>query len=61
MGINRWSDREERKRQETDAKAGEQAPEESKGDASSRIKSSQEPTEDEEKRRVADKLQNRES
>jgi hypothetical protein len=46
MGINRWSDTEERKRQETDAKAGEQVPE---------------ATEDEEKRRVVEKLEERES
>jgi hypothetical protein len=61
MGINRWSDTEERKRQETDAKAGEQVPEATKGDASSRMESSQEPTEDEEKRRVVEKLEERES
>jgi hypothetical protein len=61
MGINRWSDTEERKRRETDAKAGEQVPEESKGDTSSRVESSQEPTEDEEKRRVVEKLEERES
>ena len=34
MGINRWSDIEERKRNETDAKAGEELPAENKGDAS---------------------------
>ena len=61
MGINRWSDIEERKRQETDAKAGEQAPKESKSNASSRIESSQEPNEDEEKLRVTEKLEERES
>jgi hypothetical protein len=61
MGINRWSDTEERKRQESDAKAGEQVPEETKGDASSRMESSREPTEDEEKRRVIEKLEERES
>jgi hypothetical protein len=61
MGINRWSDTEERKRQESDAKAGEQVPEETKGDASSRMESSREPTEDEEKRRVVENLEERES
>jgi hypothetical protein len=61
MGINRWSDTEDRKRQEKDAKAGEKVPEEAKGDASSRMESSQEPTEDEEKRRVVEKLERRES
>jgi hypothetical protein len=61
MGINRWSDTEERKRQESDAKAGEQVPEETKGDASSRMESSREPTEDEEKCRVIEKLEERES
>ena len=61
MGINRWSDIEERKKQETDAKAGDQTPEESKGDASSRVESSQGPAEDEEKRRVIEKLEERES
>ena len=61
MGINRWSDQEERKRREMDAKAGEKIPEESKGDASSRIKSSQGPAEDEEKRRVTEKLKDQDS
>ena len=61
MGIHRWSDIEERKKQETDATAGDQAPEPSRGDASSRVESSQEPTEDEEKRRVVEKLEERES
>ncbi len=59
MGINRWSDTEDRKRQETEAKAGERVPEETKGDASSRLESSQDPTEDEEKRRVVEKLEER--
>ena len=61
MGINRWSDQEERKRQETEAKAGEKVPEEGKGKASSRLESSQGPAEDEEKRRVVEKLEERES
>jgi hypothetical protein len=53
MGIDRWS--------ETDAKAGEDVPEESKGDASSRLEASQSPAEDKEKRRVAEKLEERDS
>ncbi len=62
MGINRWSGgREDRKRNETDAKAGDEVPEKKKGDTSSRIESSEEPAEDEEKRRVLDKLEERDS
>ncbi|CAA9460314.1 MAG: hypothetical protein AVDCRST_MAG14-2325 [uncultured Rubrobacteraceae bacterium] len=61
MGINRWSDIEERKRNETDAKAGDELPEEKKGDASSRVEASEEPTEDREKREVVEKLKERES
>jgi hypothetical protein len=61
MGINRWSDTEERKRQETAAKAGEQVPEETKGDISLRLEASEGPAEDEEKRRVVEKLEERES
>ena len=60
MGINRWSDIEERKRNETDAKAGDELPEEKKGDASSRVEASEEPTEDREKREVVEKLKERE-
>ena len=60
MGINRWSDIEERKRRETEAKAGEEVPEESKGDESSRLETSEGPAEDEEKRRVVEKLKERE-
>jgi hypothetical protein len=37
MGINRFSDIEERKRKETDAKAGEKVAKGKKGDASSRV------------------------
>lgn len=60
MGINRWSGgREDRKRNETDAKAGDEIPEEKKGDTSSRVESSEGPAEDEEKRRVLDKLEER--
>ena len=61
MGINRWSDVEERKRNETDAKAGDELPAEKKGDASSRVQASEGPTEDEEKRQVVEKLKERES
>ncbi len=61
MGINRWSDIEERKRNETDAKAGDELPKEEKGDTSSRVESSREPAEDQEKREVVEKLRKRES
>ena len=61
MGINRFSDIEERKRNETDAKAGDELPKEKKGDASSRVEASQEPAEDQEKREVVEKLRKRES
>ncbi len=60
MGINRWSDIEERKRNETDAKAGEEVPKDQKGDASSRLQGSEGPAEDEEKREVVEKLKERE-
>ena len=56
MGINRFSDIEERKRNETDAKAGDEVPKEKKGDASSRLQASEGPAEDEEKREVVEKL-----
>ena len=61
MGINRWGQTEERKRRETEAKAGEDVPEGSKGDASSRLEASQSPAEDQEKRRVVQKLEERDS
>ena len=61
MGINRWSDIEQRKRNETEAKAGDELPAEDKGDASSRVQASEEPAEAEEKRRVVEKLKDRES
>ena len=61
MGINRWSDVEQRKRNETDAKAGDELPQEQKGDASSRLQGSEGPAEDEEKRNVVEKLRRRES
>lgn len=60
MGINRWSDIEERKRNETDAKAGDELPKGKKGDASSRMEASEEPHEDREKREVVEKLKERE-
>ena len=61
MGINRFSDIEERKRNESDAKAGDELPKEKKGDASSRVGASKEPAEDREKREVVEKLRKRES
>jgi hypothetical protein len=61
MGINRWSGGiEDRKRNEKDAKAGDEVPEREKGDASSRLEASEEPAENEEKRRVREKLEERE-
>jgi hypothetical protein len=60
VGINRWSDIEERKRNETDAKAGDELPKGKKGDMSSRLEASEEPAEDEEKREVVEKLKKRE-
>ena len=60
MGINRFSDMEERKRNETDAKAGDEVPKEKKGDASSRLQASEGPAEDQEKREVVEKLEKRE-
>jgi hypothetical protein len=60
MGINRWNDIEERKRNERDAKAGEDIPGENVGDVSSRLETSDEPVEDQEKRRVVEKLKKRE-
>jgi hypothetical protein len=60
MGINRFSDIEERKRNETDAKAGDEIPKGKKGDVYSRVQASEGPTEDEEKRRVLEKLKDRE-
>ena len=61
MGINRWSAQEERKRRETEAKAGREVPDEYKGDSTSRLESSEGPAEDEEKRRVVEKLEEQES
>ncbi len=59
MGINRWSDIEQRKRNETDAKAGDEVPKAKKGDAASRLQASEGPAENEEKREVVEKLQKR--
>jgi hypothetical protein len=59
MGINRWSDIEQRKRNETDAKAGDEVPKGKKGEASSRLQTSEGPAENEEKREVVEKLQKR--
>jgi hypothetical protein len=61
VGINRWSDVEQRKRNETEAKAGDEIPKDEKGDASSRLQASEGPAEDEEKREVVEKLRERES
>jgi hypothetical protein len=61
MGINRWSGGvEERKRNETDAKAGDEVDKEKKGDTSSRQETSEGPAEDQEKRQVVEKLKKRE-
>ena len=60
MGINRFSDIEERKRNETDAKAGDELPAKNKGDVSSRLQASEGPAEDKEKREVVEKLKKRE-
>jgi hypothetical protein len=60
MGINRWSDVEERKRNEADAKAGDEIPKREQGDASSRLEASEGPSEDPEKREVVEKLRERE-
>jgi hypothetical protein len=60
MGINRFSDIEERKRNETEAKAGDKVPKGDKGDASSRVDASEGPAEDSKKREVVEKLKQRE-
>jgi hypothetical protein len=61
VGINRFSDIEERKRNETDAKAGDELPAGKKGDSSSRLQASEGPAEDKGKREVVEKLRERES
>lgn len=61
MGVNRWSGGiEERKRNETDAKAGDEVHKEKKGDTSSRLEVSEGPAEDQEKQQVVEKLRRRE-
>jgi hypothetical protein len=61
MGINRWSGGiEDRKRNETEAKAGDDLPKGKKGDSSSRLEASEEPEENQEKERVVKKLKERE-
>jgi hypothetical protein len=64
MGINHWQGGiERRKRNEADAKARdieEETPKDKKGDSSSRLEASEEPEENPEKRRVIDKLKERE-
>ena len=60
MGINRFSDVEERKRNETDAKADDKVPKGEKGDTSSRVDASEGPAEDSKKREVVEKLEKRE-
>ena len=64
MGINRWQGGiEDRKRNEKEAKAGEieeEISEEKKGDSSSRLEASEEPENNPEKRRVIEKLRERE-
>ena len=61
MGINHWSDIEGRKRNETDAKAGDELPASKKGDSSFRLQASEGPAEAEEKREVVKKLKERKS
>jgi len=60
MGINRFSDIEERRRNEANAKAGDEVPKGKKGDASSRVEASEGPAEDSKKREVVEKLKKRE-
>ena len=61
VGENPRSEIEQRKRNETDAKAGDKIPTEKKGDASSRLEESEGPAEGDEKREVVEKLRKRES
>jgi hypothetical protein len=61
MGENPRSEIEQRKRNETDAKAGDKIPTEKKGDTSSRLEESEGPAEGDEKREVVEKLKKRES
>jgi hypothetical protein len=60
VGINRFSDIEERKRGEKAAKASDEIPGGKKGDTSSHLGASEEPAEDSEKREVLEKLKEQE-
>jgi hypothetical protein len=60
VGTNRFSDIEERKRNETDAKAGDKVPKGEKGAPASRVDASERPAEDPKKREVVEKLKKRE-
>jgi hypothetical protein len=60
MGINRSSDIEERKRNETGAKAGDEIPKRKEGDASSRVEASEGTAEVPEKHEVVERLRERE-
>ena len=53
MGINRFNDMEERKRTETDAKAGHKVSKGDYGDASSHVDASEGSAEDSKKREVS--------
>jgi hypothetical protein len=59
MGINRWTEMQEDANQE-DPNATPHISSKTKGDPSSRLEASKEPAEDEEKRRVSEKLEERE-
>jgi hypothetical protein len=62
VGENRWSGGvEDRKRNEKEAKAGDDVPRGKKGDQSSRLEGSKEPAEDREKQEVLKKFKDRES
>jgi hypothetical protein len=60
VGINRFSDIEERKRGEKTAKASDEIPGGKKGDTSSRLGASEEPAEGSEKREILEKLKEQE-
>jgi hypothetical protein len=60
VGINRFSDIEERMREEKAAKASDEIPRGKKGDTSSRLGASEEPAEDSEKREVLERLKEQE-
>lgn len=59
MGKNSWIEREDRKRIQKE-EVVDHIPEEQKGDPSSRLETSKGPAEEEEKRRVVEKLKERE-